>query len=200
MSAKIKPSEIVKKIKELEGAPFISIEEVYPITLFDKLYVSGVGIVITQPPPRIRVKLYSKRFTKAGRIVRFNDAPVSLLVEFRDYVLFLVTKATLSGEEINVDPLMRVFVVEYDFVRRPHRLKQRFRPWKFYTGEIKYSKKMWRVKWMAQVPTYDAQHVMFLGSREDEYNLKNIALKYTHLKYENRILAKGEYPATILFS
>jgi len=200
VNATIKPGEIVKRIKELEGAPFISLEEVYPLTLFEELYVDGVGIIVSAVPSKIHNKFYSSRYSKTGSIVRFSNVPVRVLEEFRSHMLFLVTKATLTGMEINIDPLERVFVVEYELARRPHRLKQRFKPWEFYSGEIKYGKKVWRVKWIVQVPTRVSRRVMFLGSREDEYNLKNIALKYTHMKYGNKILAKGEHPAAVLFS
>jgi len=196
----IKPSSIVRKIKELERAQFVSVEEVYPYTLLRRLTVNGIGIIVNPLPPKIYNMFYRGNFEKRGSVIRFTDVPVPHLEEFKDNILFLITEARLAGTEMNLDPLKIVFVAEYELIRRPEMLKYRFEPWRFYVGEIKYGKKVWRVKWMVRVPTRDSRTIMFLGSREDEYNLINIVFKYTHMKYGNRVLSRGEFSAAILFA
>jgi len=196
----MKPASIVRRIKEFEGAQFIAIEEVYPYTLLRRLTVNGIGIIVNPLPSRIYNKFYRGNFEKRGSIIRFTDVPVYHLEEFRDNILFLVNEAKVAGTEMKLDPLKLVFVAEYELVRMPEKLKYRFEPWRFYTGDIKYGKKVWRVKWMVRVPTRDSRTVMFLGSREDEHDMVNIVFKYTHMKYGNRVLSRGEFPVAILFS
>jgi len=196
----MRPRDIVKTIKELEGASIISVDEAFPYYILMNMYVSGVGIMVRPLPSRVYNRFYHGNFDKRGSIIRFTDAPVLRLEDFKHDILFLVTEAKLGGMRIDIDFLKVVFVVEYELVRRPEKLKLRFKPWQFYTGEIKYGKKVWRVKWMVRVPTRISRHVMFLGSREDEYNMINIVFKYTHMKYGNRVLYRGEYPAAILFA
>jgi len=196
----MRPRDIIRKIKELEGIQFIAIDEVFPYTLLERLTVTGAGIMVRSLPPKVQNRFYHGNFTKQGSIIRFEDVPALALEEYKNDVLFLVIKARLAGVEMDLDPLKLVFVVEHELVRRPEKLKLRFEPWRFYTGEIKYGKKVWKVKWMVRVPTHVARHIMFLGSREDEYNMINIVFKYTHMKYGNRVLYRGEYPAAILFA
>lgn len=50
---------------------FISIEEVYPFTLLEKLAVSGVGLVVDSVSPRIREKFYRKRRASASVVVSY---------------------------------------------------------------------------------------------------------------------------------
>jgi len=196
----MKPSEIVKKIKEFENASFISVEEAYPFTLLEKITVDGIGVIVNPMRPIVYNKFYHGKFDKAGSIIRFDDVPALVLEDYKKDVLFLVYKARLAGTEINLDPLAYVFVAEYEYARRPQKLKFRFKPWQFYTGEVKYGKKVWKVKWMVRVPTRVDRTIMFLGSREDEYSLINIAFKYNHMKYGNRVFSRAEFPAAILFS
>jgi len=196
----MKPSEIVKKIKEFENASFISVEEAYPFTLLEKITVDGIGIIVNPMSSATYNRFYHGKFSKTGSIIRFSDVPALVLEDYRKDVMFLIYKARLAGTEIDLDPLAHVFVAEYEYARRPQKIKFRFKPWQFYTGEVKYGKKVWKVKWMMRVPTRVSRSVMFLGSREDEYNLINISLKYNHMKYGNRILTRAEYPAAILFS
>jgi len=199
----MRPRDIVRKIRELEGASIISVEEAFPYYILMNMRVSGTGIIVRPLPPKVYNRFYHGNFDKRGSIIRFTDVAVPRLEEFRHDVLFLVTEVKLGGMRIDIGFLNKVFVVEYELVRRPEKLKLRFKAWRFYTGEIKYGKRVWRVKWMVRVPTRISRHIMFLGSREDEYNLINIVFKYTHMKYGsrgNRVLYRGEYPAAILFS
>lgn len=196
----MKPSEIVKKIKEFENASFISVEEAYPFTLLEKITVDGIGIIVNPMSSATYNRFYHGKFDKAGSIIRFSDVPALVLEDYKKDVLFLVNKARLAGTEINLDPLAYVFVVWHEFARRPQKLKFRFKPWQFYTGEVKYGRKVWEVKWMVRVPTRVDRTVMFLGSREDGNNITNIALKYNHMKFNNRVFSRAEFPAAILFS
>jgi len=194
------PSLIVKKIKEFEGAGLVSIEEAIHPSLMRNTIVEGIGIVVRRTPPSVHNKFYSKRYMKVGSVIRFKNVPVTLLEPYRDYVLFLITRAILSGVELDLDLFKRVFVAEYELVRTPMKIKRRFKAWVFYSGEIKYGKKVWKVNWMVRVPTRINKHIMFLCSRDDAIAVANIVLRYRHLKYSNKIVAKGEYPVAILFS
>jgi len=194
------PGEIVRKIKEFENVQFISIEEVYSFSLLEKLTVDGIGIIVNPMSSAIYNKFYHGKFSKTGSIIRFDDVPALVLEDYKKDVLFLVYKARLAGTEINLDPLAHVFVVWHEFARRPQKLKFRFKPWQFYTGEIKYGRKVWKVKWMVRVPTRVSRSVMFLGSREDGNSLINIAFKYNHMKFNNRVFSRAEFPAAILYS
>jgi len=192
--------EIVRKIREFENASFLTIEEAYTFPLLEKLTVDGVGIIVNPIPPAVYNKFYRGKFSKTGSIIEFSNVSALALENYRRDVLFLIYKARLAGTEVDLDPLSRVFVVWYEYARRPRNLKLKFKPWQFYVGKIKYGKKVWEVKWMVRVPTHATRTVMFLGSREDGHSLINISLKYKHMKHGNKILTRSEFPAAILYS
>jgi len=47
----------------------LTIEEIYPVTLFESLAVDGIGIMVRAAPPDIHKRFYSSRFSKTGREV-----------------------------------------------------------------------------------------------------------------------------------
>jgi len=69
-----------------------------------------------------------------------------MLEEFRDDVSLLVTEARVGGTRIDLELLEKVFVVDCGVGHYPQKLKYRFRPRHFYMDEVKYCRRVWRVK------------------------------------------------------
>jgi len=89
-----------------------------------------LGTIVDSVLPSFRKKFYRRRrrFGKRGSIISFEDVPVPVLEEFRDDVLFLFTEARVGGTRIDLEPLEKVFVVDYGVGHYPQKLKYRFRP------------------------------------------------------------------------
>ena len=197
----VRARDIIKKIKELEQTIFISIEERFTQYILEKMRVSGYGVIVKPAPSNFHNKFYRRRsFKKKGSIIGFNNVPVLALEKFRDNILFLVHEAKVEGTRIDLETLKKVYIVYYEVARRPHMLKYRFKPWKIYSGSVKYGKNIWSIKWFVQVPTHDARSIMFLCSRDNESAVKDMIVKYLHMKYGNKILSRTEIPTAILFS
>ena len=134
--------------------------------LFNRLRVSGIGIIPGTIPDQVRLRL-SRRYTKKGKVVLFENMPVKELEEFREYVYFLASRLMLHGEESDIEPYTNIGVYYFEISPPSKRLKLRFKPWEIYRGRVCVGKFCEEVKWLISIPTYYRFSYLFLSSPED---------------------------------
>ena len=140
--------------------------EYYLKPLFDRLSVSGIGIIPGTIPDQVRLRL-ARRYTKKGKVVFFEKTPVEDLEEFKDYVYFLASEIYIRGEKSGVEGYEEVGVLYFELNKPSPRLKRRFEPWKVYKGEVCVGKHCEEVKWFISVPTYHRYSYLILCHPED---------------------------------
>jgi len=160
------PSDVLRMIRVFEK-DLIAVEDIVGGAL-RVVRVSGVGIVVSALSDRLRLKL-SRRYEKVGKVVFFNDIAVEDLDEFRDQVLFLVTdvKITSTEESLTLNPFEKIGVLHIEYTKQPTRLKERFKPWRVYRGEIRIGKKAFFINRLIRVPTYRKRSILFLCHPND---------------------------------
>ena len=140
--------------------------ETYLKPLFNRLRVSGIGIIPGTIPDQVRLRL-SRRYTKKGKAVFFRNVPVRELEEFKDYVYFLATDMFLRGERTSIDSYICIGVYYFEISPPSKRLKLRFNPWRIYKGKLCVGKYCQEVKWLISIPTYYRSSYLFLSHPED---------------------------------
>jgi len=192
------PRELLRFIEREAGARFTPIEEFLGYGV-RSLVVSGIGIVIGDIPFDLRQKL-KRRCSVDGKYVSFHDIRVEKLLEFRDYVLFLVSSARIYSTDIPVKPEIAYYTAVFE--KEPRKLKLKYPPWKIIRGEVTIGPRRFWFNWFMRIPTYSKYRILFLCHPKDlirrvsekrtTFPIINMVAMYRHrLRVRNKITEEG---------
>lgn len=197
----MRPWEFMNVLTSVDPS-IVAVDDFMPRTMLEDALFDGLGIIMGKS---VKVHCYflkrsRKVFEKRGSIVFFRKAPFSLLDKTSGDVFYLVTEMYVGDTSTRFSKTARVGVIHAEYAVRPHAFKMGFEPYKVYSGDIRYGKRTYSVRWMVWIPTYRARDAMILCHPDDVESLANLFYKYKHMKRGNRIMSVGMFTAAPLFS
>lgn len=142
--------------------------------LFRHTKFSSIGVMV-KSSSSIRKTLIRKLKTgsgslgRTGKIVFFREKTVDELAKFMEYVYFLVTDVVVGEGRVSVThlPASTVGVYILEVKARRSKLKQRFEPWKVYSGRVCVNRVCRDFNWFIVAPTYSKKYYVVVCHPED---------------------------------